>query len=380
VQGPALIAGGGIAGLTLALALARRNVTSKLFERAAALEEAGAGVQLSPNAGRVLEALGLGPALDAVATRPEGVSICDALTGSRLKRLTLGANAERRWGAPYRVVHRADLQAALAEAVEAAGATEILLGIEIRSVEETKGGVTLETATAQGAGVAEGAWLAGCDGMRSVVRRAVKLPTAVAGTGLKAWRAVLPASAVPAAFDMREVTVWLGPKAHLVLYPVRKGREANVVVIGDDRVSGPAEFAERWAAPARELIAATPSWTPWPLHDRSPDARLKRGRIALLGDAAHAALPSLAQGAAFAVEDAAVLARLIAEGGPDPLGAYQEARIMRVAKLQMNSRRQIRIDHLSGAAATARNAALGLAPEAALIRGLDWMYGWRDAG
>lgn len=380
MEGPALIAGGGIAGLTLALALARRGVTSKLFERAAALEDAGAGVQLSPNAGRVLEALGLGPALDAVATRPEGVSICDALSGNRLKRLTLGASAERRWRASYRVVHRADLQAALAEAVKAAGTTEISLGTEIRSVEETEHGVTLETATAQGAGVVEGAWLAGCDGLRSIVRRAVKLPTSVSGTGLKAWRAVLPASAVPAAFDMREVTVWLGPKAHLVLYPVRKGREANVVIIGDDRVSSPANYAERWAAPARELIAAAPGWTPWPLHDRSPDARLTRGRIALLGDAAHAALPSLAQGAAFAIEDAAVLARLVAEGGPDPFGAYQEARIMRVAKLQMNSRRQIRIDHLSGAAAAARNAALRLAPEAALIRGLDWIYGWRDAG
>lgn len=380
MQGPALIAGGGIAGLTLALALARRGVTSQLIERAAVLEAAGAGVQLSPNAGRVLEALGLGPALDAVATRPEGVSICDALSGNRLKRLTLGASAERRWGAPYRVVHRADLQAALAEAVEAAGATEVSLGTEIRSVEETESGVTLEIATSEGAGAVEGAWLAGCDGLRSIVRRAVKLPTAVAGIGLKAWRAVLPASAVPSAFDMREVTVWLGPKAHLVLYPVRKGREANVVIIGDDRVSGPMDYAERWAAPARELIAATPSWTPWPLHDRSPDARLKRGRIALLGDAAHAALPSLAQGAAFAIEDAAVLARLVAESGSDPFGAYQEARIMRVAKLQMNSRRQIRIDHLSGAAATARNAALRLAPEAALIRGLDWMYGWRDAG
>lgn len=378
MRGPALIAGGGIAGLTLALALSRRGLPSHLFERAGALEATGAGVQLSPNAGRVLEGLGLGQALDAVATRPEGVSIVDATTGRRLKRLTLGASAERRWGAPYRVVHRADLQAALVEAVEATGLTEIALGTEIRSVEETADGVTVETATAAGGATVEGGWLAGCDGLRSHLRRAVKLPTAVAGTGLKAWRAVLPASAVPSAFDMAEVTVWLGAGAHLVLYPVRKGREANVVVIGDDRTEGPAEFAERWAVPARELIAAGVKWTPWPLHDRSPDARMHRGRIALLGDAAHAALPSLAQGAAFAIEDAAVLARLVAEGGADPLGAYQEARLMRVAKLQMNSRRQIRIDHLSGAAAAARNAALRLAPEAALIRGLDWMYGWRE--
>lgn len=380
MQGPALIAGGGIAGLTLALALARRGLTSRLFERAPLLEETGAGVQLSPNAGRVLEALGLGPALDAVATRPEAVAIVDAPSGRRLKRLTLGASAERRWGAPYRVVHRADLQSLLADAVLASGAVEISLGTEVRSVRETEADVAIETASADGAATVEGGWVAGCDGLRSVLRRAVKLPTGVSGTGLKAFRAVLPASAVPAAFDMREVTVAIGPGAHLVLYPVRKGREANVVVIGDDRADGPDACADGWAGPLRELIAASAGWTPWPLYDRTPDARMRRGPVVLLGDAAHATLPSLAQGAGFAIEDAAVLARLVAENGPDPLGAYQEARLMRVAKLQTNSRRQIRIDHLSGAAAAARNAALRLAPEAALLRGLDWIYAWRDAG
>ena len=378
MDGPALIAGGGIAGLTLALALGRRGLPSKLFERAPALEATGAGVQLSPNAGRVLEAFGLGPALDAVATRPEGVSISDAPSGRRLKRLTFGRAAERRWGAPYRVVHRADLQAALAAAVEATGLVEISLGTMLGAVRETQAGVALYLSTAAGGATAEGGWLAGCDGLRSVVRSAVKLPTAVAGTGLKAFRAVISADAVPAAFDLSDVSVWLGPAAHLVLYPVRKGREANVVVIGDDRAAGPEALSQRWAAPARELIAAAPGWTPWPLHDRSPDARMRRGRVALLGDAAHAALPSLAQGAAFAIEDAAVLARLVAEDGSDPLGAYEAARLMRVARLQTQSRRQIRIDHLSGVAAAARNATLALAPEAALIRRLDWMYGWRD--
>jgi salicylate hydroxylase len=381
MAGPALIAGGGIAGLTLALALARRGKPSQIVERASALEATGAGVQLSPNAGRVLDALGLGPALDAVATRPEAVSIVDAPSGRRLKRITLGPSAERRWGAAYRVLHRADLQSVLLDAIEQAGGVEITLGAEARAVAETGTGVALEIAHATGGGeTLHGTWLAGADGLRSLVRRAVKLPTALGGSGLKAWRAVLPAAALPTAFDMSEVTLWLGPGAHLVVYPVRRGREANVVVIGDDRADGPAALAASWASPARELIAAAPGWTPWPLHDRPPDARMHRGRIALLGDASHAALPSLAQGAGFAIEDAAVLARLVCSDPRDPFAAYQEARLMRVARMQSAARRQIRVDHLKGLAATARNAALTLAPDAALLRGLDWIYGWRDAG
>lgn len=375
----ALIAGGGIGGLTLALALARRGHASHIVERALELEATGAGVQLSPNAGHVLERLGLASALDAVASRPEAVSITDGPSGRRLKRLTLGASAERRWGAPYRVLHRADLQAALIEAIGRAGGVEVRLGTEVRAVRETASGVALDVAGG-GASTIEGSWLAGADGLRSVVRRAVKLPTAVGGPGLKAWRAVLPARALQRAFDIDEVSLWLGPSAHVVVYPVRKGREANVVVIGDDGAARPGEVVARWAAPARELIAASANWTPWPLHDRLPDARMHRGRIALMGDAAHAALPSLAQGAAFAIEDAAVLARLVAEGGPDPFAAYDKARLMRVARLQTEARRQMRIDHMSGVAAAARNVALAVAPEAALIRGLDWMYGWRDAG
>lgn len=378
MDGPALVAGGGIAGLTLALALARRGFSSVVLERAAALQEVGAGVQLSPNAGRVLDALGLGPALDAVATRPEAVAISDALTGRRLKRLTLGESAERRWGAPYRALHRGDLQARLLDAAKATGLVEIRLGATILAARETGDGAALTVAAPDGEETVEGGWIAGADGLRSVVRQAIGLPAASRASGLTAWRCVLPADAVPAAFDLGEVSVWLGPGAHLVLYPVRGGREANVVAIGREGVAGPAAYAERWVAPARELIAAGRGWTPWPLHDRAPDARLSRGRIALLGDAAHAALPSLAQGAGFAIEDAAVLARLVATGGPDALGAYDSARRARTARMQVQSRRQIAIDHMSGLAARGRNAALTLAPEAALIRGLDWIYGWRD--
>jgi salicylate hydroxylase len=376
---PALIAGAGIAGLTLALSLARRGVGSRILERASLLQEAGAGIQLSPNAGRVLDALGLGPALDAVAVRPEAVAIGDAPTGRTLTTLPLGTAAERRWGSPYRVLHRADLQTVLLEAARKEPAIEIALGAEILAVHETESGVAAEVRSTSGAETIEAAWLAGADGLRSVARRAVKLPDAVRTTGLVAWRSVVPAAALPSAFGPTRVTVWLAPGAHLVVYPVRGGREANIVIIGDSRASGPADLAARWAAPARDLIAAAGGWTAWPLHDRDPDARMRRGRIVLLGDAAHATLPSLAQGAAFAIEDAAVLARLVAAGGADPFSPYEKARLPRTARLQTRSRRQMEIDHLGGLAARARNLALTLAPTQALLAGLDWAYGWKDA-
>lgn len=375
-----LIAGAGIGGLTTALALARRGVPCEIVERAPVLEAAGAGVQLSPNASRVLDALGLGPALDAVAVRPEGVTIADALRGRTLKDLPLGRAAERRWSAPYRVVHRADLQAALLDAVRAESATTLSFAAEVTDAVETASGVALDVAVNGVPDRRDGDVLIGADGLRSVVRRAVKLPTAVRSAGLTAFRAVLPASALPSAFAPDRVTLWLGPGAHVVVYPVRAAREANVVLIGAEGAARPSERVSRWAEPARTLVAAAPVWSEWPLFDRATDPRMRRGRIALLGDASHAALPSLAQGAAFAIEDAAVLARLIAAGGGDPLGAYEAARLMRVMRLPGAARRQIRVDHLAGLAAQARNLALSAAPTGALLGGLDWLYGWRDEG
>ncbi|MFC7051390.1 FAD-dependent monooxygenase [Hansschlegelia quercus] len=373
-----LIVGAGIGGLTLALSLARRGHSVRLFERAQKLEETGAGVQLSPNASRILDGLGLGPALDAAATRPEAVSIVDGLSGRELKRLPLGIAAERRWGAPYRVIHRADLQSILRDAVLAEPAAALGLGSEVRTVRETGTGVALDFVRDGAEETVEGARLVGADGLRSVMRTAVKLPPHVRKTGLKAWRTVLPAGALSSRFSVADVAVWLGPSAHFVVYPVRGGREANLVLIGSEAVASPETMVARFAPPARAIVAAAQSWTEWPLADRDPDARMHRGRIALLGDAAHAALPSLAQGAAFAIEDAATLARLIVESGPDPFEAYEKTRLVRVARMQMRARRQIQIDHLSGVAALARNAALMATPAGVLLSGLDWIYSWRD--
>nr|WP_210341587.1 FAD-dependent monooxygenase [Methylopila capsulata] len=373
-----MIAGAGIGGLTLGLALAQRGLSSEIFERAPALDEVGAGVQLAPNASRILDGLGLGPALDAVSCRPEGVAISDAPSGSRLKTLPLGAAAERRWGAPYRVIHRADLQAALSAAVDANPSLRLTLGVRVLTAGDGLDGASLEIETGGERRTVDGSFVVGADGLRSVVRQAVKLPEAVRATGLIAHRTVLTAEALPEAIPLTHVSVWLAPGAHMVVYPVRAGREANVVLIGALGATTPEERVARWAAPARKLVAAAPRWTEWPLFDRAPAARMRRGRVALIGDAAHAALPSLGQGAAFAIEDAAVLARVLGDGAPDPLAAYETARIMRAMRLPEASRRQIAIDHMGGLAARARNLALAATPASALLRGLDWIYGWRD--
>ncbi|WP_020185530.1 FAD-dependent monooxygenase [Methylopila sp. 73B] len=375
---PVLIAGAGIGGLTLALALAQRGLASEVFERASALDEVGAGVQLAPNASRILDELGLGPALDAVCCRPEGVVISDAPSGRALKTIPLGAAAERRWGAPYRVIHRADLQAALRDAVCATSSIRMTLAARVLRADDAPAGASLAVETAGERRTVDGSFVVGADGLRSVVRQAVKLPEAVRETGLVAFRAVLSAEALPDAFPLTHVSVWLAPGAHMVVYPVRAGREANVVLIGALGATTPGERVARWAAPPRALVAAAPRWTEWPLFDRAPAARMRRGRVALIGDAAHATLPSLGQGAAFAIEDAATLARVIGEGGPDPLAAYETARIMRAMRLPEASRRQIAIDHMGGLAARARNLALAAAPTSALLRGLDWIYDWRD--
>lgn len=371
-----LIAGAGIGGLTAAVALARRGVGSSVFEREAVLQAAGAGVQLSPNASRVLDALGLGPALDAVAVRPEAVTIAEARKGRTLAELPLGRSAESRWGAPYRTVHRADLQNVLLEAAVAAPEITLTLGAAAAEAEDAAEGARLMLSN----GAAhDGDLLIGADGLRSAVRRAVKLPTEPRATGLTALRAVVPAEALPPAFRGPRVSAWLSAGQHMVVYPVRRGQQANVVLIGPLGAASAEERVADWAEPARRLVAAATAWTDWPLFDRAPDARMRRGRIALIGDASHAALPSLAQGAAFAIEDAAVLARLIGDGNRDPLGQYERTRLMRVMRLAPASRRQIAIDHMGGLAAHARNLALSAAPTGALLGGLDWIYGWKDA-
>ena len=387
-----LIAGAGIGGLTAALALSRVGLDVVIIERAQHLAAIGAGLQLSPNATRVLRRLGVLDAIAAKATRPAGIRVRSARSGRVLAYMPL-EDAERRWGAPYLVALRADLQTVLADAVEADPGISLRLGTELAGFAMTAQGVKASLRHGAITRTLDADALIGADGIRSTVRARLAAGSADVAreTGRTAWRALVDATAVSPARPSAETGVWLGRDAHLVHYPVEGGRLINVVAItregtpsdpdatwakpGDAAVVR-SRFAD-WHATAQALVAAAPSWTTWPLFDRAPLAKWSAGPIALLGDAAHPVLPFLAQGAAQAIEDAAALAEACASTPAiaEAFDRYSRARRPRAARVQDASRRLGRVYHLGGAAALARNATMSLVGGGGLLARYDWLYG-----
>jgi salicylate hydroxylase len=386
------IVGAGIGGLTTALALARRGVEPSLCERSTVLEEVGAGIQLSPNAVRVLEALGLGNAIAASMVESRAIQIRRAQDGREVLTLPL-ADARQRWGAPYATIRRADLQALLVEAVRAAGVSIDLS--QALSAQETELPATDEPArlvldTPAGAITREADVVIGADGLWSTVRRAMGMTSQPVFQRKRAHRAILPIADLPRAIDPTITGLWLGEDAHLVHYPVSSGREVNVVaVVRDDNAaqgwSRPSEGGEvaiayaRWAKPVRDLIAASSAFHSWPLYDRPPDRAWTRGRTALLGDAAHPMVPFLAQGGAMAIEDAAVLAfRLVDPSVPIPvrLARYAADRQPRTARVQTEARANGERYHWGTTRGTARDIGIALLGAQRMLGRYDWLYRW----
>ncbi len=303
-------------------------------------------------------------------------------------------DAEARWGAPYLVVHRADLQRALLDAVAQEGRIRLQTDAAVTGFASGNDGVSV--ALEQGASRLEttGDCLIGADGLRSFVRQKLSADD-LNFSGRTAWRAVVEAGRAPAAMRGGETTLWLGRKAHLVHYPLRQGTVINVVAIVDENFRpdtgnfwsshGASKFLEarfsRWDKSARDLLSAAPEWRKWPLADRAPAARLVAGRVALLGDAAHPMLPFLAQGAAQAIEDAGLLAEVLAQGQDveASLRAYQEIRLPRVTRVQKESRRQAMIYHLGGPAAFLRDAAMQALGGETMLARYDWLYRVRES-
>jgi salicylate hydroxylase len=385
-----IIAGAGIGGLTAALALTRAGFRAVVLERAERLEEAGAGIQLSPNATRVLADLGLAEKLRPHVVAPEAIRITHGRSGREIVRIPLGRYAEQRYGAPYWVIHRADLQAVLATAIEQSPDVTLRLGTRVEDFAVHQHGVTVQARTAQGTRDEQGIALIGADGLWSALRTRLGERKPPRFANRTAWRAVVPAALRP---EFREpVTgLWLGRDAHLVHYPVKAGRDVNIVaIVRDDwreqgwSAPGNAdELARRFKdfSPAlRALIAQPDRWQKWALFDRPPGVMRAQGPVTLLGDAAHPMLPFLAQGGAMAIEDAAVLAQCLArdEDTERPLRDYEHARRRRVARLQREARRNSARYHLSGPPGMARNAVLAMMGGERLLRRYDWLYGWRQ--
>jgi salicylate hydroxylase len=390
-----VIAGAGIAGLTAALAFAARGFSVRLLESAPELRQAGAGIQLSPNATRILGQLGVLETIAAAATRPEAVVLKDASTLREAARVPLGSAAERRWGAPYLVVHRADLQSALLACVAREPAITLTMGAAVRDVALHGQGAT--TSVDHDGKVIEvpGLLLVAADGVWSSIR-------ALSGEGGKsrfsghvAWRRTLRAgspqgqaflSAAPA--DV--VTAFMHPAFHLVVYPLRGGDAINLVALTKGAVTN-----ESWsirtdpdilnsalarAAPAISALAGD-DWTAWPIHTVGPKQKWTSPQgLALIGDAAHAMTPFAAQGAAMGIEDAATLAALVAASPEDiatALRRYEAARRPRIAQVIKRGAFNRFAWHAGGPVAVARDLVLKARGPRRLAADLDWLYGWQ---
>ena len=377
---PVVVAGGGIAGLSAALALARAGRRVDVFERERQRTEEGAGLQLSPNATRHLRAWGVLDALDGRALVPEAVIVRRGADATILSELDL-RDAEARWGAPFRVAHRADLHGALMAAVAAEPRIALHGGSVVAGWRETADAVVVETPV----GAIGGDALVVADGVRSSLREQTGFsPQTLRHSGRVAWRALAPADAC-AAFARRPASnLWLGADAHLVHYPLRGGSVVNLVAVVADRDAAMSEafwsqrgdgtrlarrFAD-WHRDVRDLLAAAGPWRLWPLMTREPPQGLAKGRVALAGDAAHPMMPFLAQGAAQAIEDAAALGDAFARQPDTPaaLRAYEDARLSTARAVVAASNRQATIYHLRGPVAVARDLAMRAVGPAGMAR------------
>ncbi len=386
------IAGAGIGGLTAALALAARGFRIVLFDRVAKLEETGAGIQLSPTASRVLAGLGLRERLIPSVVAPEAVRIKTA-QNAELARLPLGPAAEKHYGSPYWMIHRGDLQAALLGAALAHPAITLVLGAAVDGCAANADGVAVQVLRGEKLEEHTAAALIGADGLWSRVRELIGASDAARFARRTAWRALVLADAVVPEFRAPTIHLWLGRGSHLVHYPVKARAMINIVAIAADAqpshgwstAAAPDEVltrfsAEAWARPARDLLALPERWLKWPLYDRPPRPLHGRGAVTLLGDAAHPMLPFLAQGAAMAIEDAAVLAGALAatpDDAPAALRHYEQARANRTARVQRAARRNDTVYHLPWPASVARDLAMAAIGNDRLLAHYDWIYDWK---
>lgn len=380
---PFIVAGGGIGGLAVALALARAGRRAVVLEQMPQFREVGAGIQLGPNAFAMFECLGVREAVEASAVFPDSLNIRDALSAEPVLHIPLGPKFVERYRQRYAVTYRPDLLDALLQACRSSPLVTLHTGKKVADWEDRDGGVVVRTED----GLAlEGSALVGADGLWSRVRRRIVNDGEPRRVGHVAYRAVLPMEKAPEHARAHRVTLWAGPRIHLVHYPLRRGTLLNLVAVfhsdryeeGWDVYGDPQELHakfERARPEVKELLGLIETWRMWVLCDREPVRGWSAGRAVLLGDAAHPMLQYMAQGAAMAVEDAVVLAAKVSAHGDDLARAfreYEDERVLRTARVQLTSRFVGEyVYHPRGPSAEVRNQMLKtLSGES-----MAWLYG-----
>lgn len=383
---PVLVAGGGIGGLSAALALVRQGFHVKVLEQAPKIGEIGAGIQLGPNAFHAFDALGIGDKARALAVYTDYMVMHDAVDEYQVGKIETGEAFRKRFANPYAVIHRADMHLSLFEGAQASGRVEFLTSTRAERIAQDEHGVTVYD---QNGKTYQGVALIGADGVKSVVREQyVGDPARV--TGHVVYRAVVDKKDFPEDLHWNASSLWVGPHCHLVHYPLRGGEQYNVVVTFQSREKeewgikdGSKEEVQsyfRGVCPkARQLIDLPKSWKRWATADRDPIAQWTYGRVSLLGDAAHPTTQYMAQGACMAMEDAVTLGealRLHNANWAKALDHYQRSRVARTARIVLSSRELGRLYHAKGVERLVRNELWRDRSQERFYDAVEWLYGW----
>ena len=381
-----VIAGGGIGGLTAALACASSGIASHVVERGREPTQLGAGIQISPNAGRILDDLGLADALKEIAAEPTGIAARNQ-HGSHLATLPLGPMFRERYGSPYRTAHRADLVKALSDAISRSPLVETAMASSVVSFAASAGDVAVTAESTEGLEQLIARGLVGADGLHSQVRSSLSGSPKSRTTGRVAWRTMIEAASMPRNLPRDEVGLWLGREGHVVHYPVRRGREFNIVVVTEAPTGGASPDFDSvrkrlsgWAEPLPSLLAVETDWQSWPISVVPPPHKWSEGPVALLGDAAHAMVPFLAQGGAMAIEDAAALANAVKSSSGNISAAFADYRATRQRRVQRVWRAAAQtgaIYQLGVAPALLRDTAMRVVGGPRLMARYDWIYRWK---
>jgi 3-hydroxybenzoate 6-monooxygenase len=385
-HGRMIVTGAGIGGLACALALARKGIEVDVIEQTPDIREIGAGIQFGPNGFRMMERLGLKDAINSLAVFPDDLIMMDGVTAEEITRIPVGRPFRERFHYPYALIHRADLHSVLLKAAQETGRIAVHPGQCLERFDDRGDGVRVYTREGR---TFDATALIGADGLWSKVRSEIVGDGKPRISGHIAYRAVLPIADVPEAFRKNAMILWAGPKNHLVQYPLRGGELFNLVAVfhsdrydeGWDSDGDPDELHRRFEGTCeavQTLLGKIQTWRMWVLCDRDPVKNWSRGRVTLLGDAAHPTLQYLAQGACMAIEDAVILADLIESASDGDISEifqrYQKARYMRTGRVQMTARLYGEFYHADGVKRELRNAMLTARSAEQGYESVAWLY------